>query len=558
MRKSGLIIPLLGLLLTAWSSVSIADPLSELPPQWQQELIPIEEADISGAERLMQESVAESRREVATLLTASEPDRETLAGAYGRLGALTLLLEMEAQADACFRDAHKLQPREFRWPYYAGYLAMMSGRTERALEYLEAARAIDGDYPTLYLRLGKVQMDRSELADARAALERISDTPGLVTAANYYLGQIANLERRHDDAIAHLEKALAADPDATEVHYPLAQAYRALGKNDLARDHLSRFQLKTPEARDPLLEQLQGATKRSLPAFQKALHATRQGDWAAGADLFAQGLAIDPDNVPARVSHARALFLSGHADKARAELSKALEAEPEELLANFLMGVLLQQQGLTKEAADHYKRTLEIDPGHAGALFYLANLDFRAGRYDQAAPGYAKARAAEREIAPARLLELIARLHAGEAEAKIARRLMDLSAEYPDDPMPRYALARLLAVAQDPGLRNPEKALQIASALALLQPIPPHLRLLALTQAAGGRFDEAIETQKQAIAMSAWTTAPQEQARMHAELQAYQRSELPQPAWPPDDPLLSPPLFDPVAPFRDYPAAVPY
>jgi hypothetical protein len=86
----------------------------------------------------------------------------------------------------------------------------------------------------------------------------------------------------------------------------------------------------------------------------------------------------------------------------------------------------------------------------------------------------------------------------------------------------------------------------------------PHLRLLALTEAAGGRFDEALETQTQAIAMSPWLTAPQEQTRMQTELQGYQRSELPQPAWPPDGPLLSPPPFDPVAPFRDYPAAVPH
>lgn len=506
----------------------------------------------------MQEAVTEARQDVAALLTASEPDRETLAGAYGRLGALTLLLEMEAQADACFRNARELQPRELRWPYYAGYAAMMSGRTEQALGYLEAARAINPDYPTLYLRLGKVRMDRDELAEARDALQRIADTPGLVTAANYYLGQIDILERRYQGAVTHLEKALAADPDATEVHYPLAQAYRAVGKDDLAKDHLKRFVLKTPEAKDPLLDQLQGATKRSLPTFQKAIYATRQGDWASAAELFTKGLAIDPENIPARVSYARALYVSGHADQAEEELRKVLKAKPDELLANFLMGVLLQQKGRTEEAADYYKSTLEIDPGHAGALFYLANLDFGAGRYEQAAAGYAKARAAEREIAPAPLLELVARLRAGEAEGEIAKRLTDLSAERPEDPMPSYALARLLAAARDPALRNPERALQIASALALLQPIPPYQSLLALAKAAEGHFEDAVETQKQAIALSAWMAPPEEQARMRAEIQAYERSELPQPAWPQKDPFLSPPPFVPVSPFRDYPAATPY
>jgi tetratricopeptide (TPR) repeat protein len=547
----------LALCICTLSTSATGDALSELPARWQGDLIPIEEADISGAERLMKEAVAESREEVAGLLTASEPDPEVLAGAYGRLGALALLLEMEAQADTCFRNARKLQPAEFRWPYYAGYLAMMAGNADQALEYLQDAKAIDPDYPTLYLRLGKVRLDRSELAEARTALERIAETPGLVTAANYYLGQIANLERRHEAAVTHLEKALAADPQADEVHYPLAQAYRALGENDLAREHLGRFQLKAPEVKDPLLEQLQGATRRSLPDFQKAIHATRKGDYPTAVGHFTDGLAVDPDNVPARVSYARVLYLSGRADDARAELEKALSARPDELLANFLMGVLLQQRGELDEAAARYRKTLAIDPGHAGALFYLANLDFGAGRYPEAAAGYTKARAAEREIAPARLLALIARLRSGEPEEKIAAELAELRTEHAEDPVLSYAMSRLLAAARVPALRAPAQALDIASQLSLLQPIPPHQRALALAQAASGRFDEAIQTQRQALAMGAWMAPPQEQTLMQAELQAFERGELPQPAWAEGDPPLSPP-FDPVAPFRDYPAAVPY
>ncbi|MEA3274295.1 MAG: tetratricopeptide repeat protein [Pseudomonadota bacterium] len=543
----------------ATGSVQVqADALSEPPERWQGTLVPVAEVDISGAERLMQQAIAEARAEIAGLLESPNADPASLAGAYGRLGALFLLVDVEAQGDACFRTAGELEPKEFRWPYYAGHLAMVAGNTEQALTYLESARELDPEYPTLYLRLGKVQLDRGELAEARAALEKIADTPGLIAAANYYLGQIANLERRFEDAVARLKKALEADPNATGVHYPLAQAYRALGKNELAREHLGRFEAKSPEAEDPLLEQLQEASRRSLPAFHKGIHAIRQGKYATAAERFAEGLAVDPDNVPARVSYARALYLSGRAEEAGEELARALAANPNELLANFLQGVLLQQQAKPDRAADYYRRSLSVDPGYAGALFYLANLDFNAGRYREAAAGYAKALAADREIAPARLLELIARLRAGEPEADIAKRLTDLSAQYPEDPMLRYAMSRLLAAAADSSLRAPEQALQIASQLTLLQPIPPHQRALALAQAATGRFEEAAQTQRQAIAMAAWMAPPGERAVMQAELDAYERGELPEPAWPEGAPLLSPPPFDPVAPFRDYPAAVPY
>ena len=547
------------LLWIAASSVhALADALSEPPGRWHGTLVPVAEVDISGAERLMQQAITEARAEIAVLLESPDADPVSLAGAYGRLGALFLLVEVEAQADACFRTARELEPKEFRWPYYAGHLAMTAGNTEQALAYLESARELDPEYPTLYLRLGKVQLDRGELAAARAALEKIVDTPGLAAAANYYLGQMANLERRFEDAVAHLKKALEADPNATGVHYPLAQAYRALDENELARKHLDRFEAKTPQAEDPLLEQLQEAFKRSLPAFHKGINAIRQGEYATAAARFAEGLAIDPENVPARVSYARALYLSGRMEKAEEELASALAAKPNELFANFLLGVLLQQQGKPGGAADYYRRSLSIDPGHAGALFYLANLDFNAGRYAEAAAGYAKALAADREIPPARLLELIARLRAGEPEADIAKRLTDLSAQYPEDSMLRYALSRLLAAAADTSLRAPDEALQIASQLTLLQPIPPHQRALALAYAAAGHLEEAAHTQRQAIAMAAWMAPPAERAVMQAELDAYERGELPKPVWPEGDPLFSTPPFDPVAPFRDYPVSVPY
>lgn len=535
-----------------------ADALAAPPAHWRVELLAVAASDLSGAERLMQQAVADARAELSRLLAQPGTDRTTLAGGYGRLGALFLLLEMEAAADACFRNAHRLQPGEFRWPYYAGYLAMMAGNTDRALGYLETARGIEPDYPTLYLRLGKVRLDRSELVEAKTALERIADAEGLVTAANYYLGQIAVLERRFEDAVAHLQRALEADPLATEVHYPLAQAYRALGEDDLAREHLGRFKLKEPTAADPLLEQLQGAAKRSLPFFHKGIHAVRQGRYAEALERFAEGLAIDPQNIPARVSYARALYLAGQGEQATGQLERALADDPQQGLAWLLLGVLAQQKGDGEAAAEHYRRALAIDPDQAGARFYLANLDFAEGRFALAEQGYRRVLALEQEIPPARLLALIAALRAGEREADVAARLTGLVRENPDDPLTAYALGRLLAAARDAAVRDPRRALELAERLALLQPIPPHLRLLALAQAANGRHEEAAATQEQVVAMAGWMAQPGELALMERELAIYRDGGMPSEPWPPGDPLLGPPPFDPVAPFRDYPAAVPY
>lgn len=534
------------------------DALSQPPGPWRDLLVPIAETDVSGAEPLMQTAIAEARGQVAALLAQTAPEHDALAQAYGRLGALYLLLEVETPADAALRNARKLQPDAFRWPYYAGYLAMLAGNLEQALVYLEAARAIDPNYPTLYLRLGKVRLDRSELAEARAALERVKDVDELASPANYYLGQIAILERRFDDAVVLLRAALAANPGATEVHYPLAQAYRALGESGLAREQLAAFKLRTPQVHDPLLEQLQGVTRRSLPAFEKAIHAVRDGDYAEAIEHFTKGLQVDPDNAAARVSYARVLYLAGQSDAAAEALASVRERDPDNVLAIFLQGVLAQQQGRTGPASEAYRRVLSLDPAHTGALFYLANLDFVAGRYAEAAERYRQVLAADASIPPARLLALVAGLRAGESEVAIAARLEGLTVEHPDDPQLRYALARLRAAAEDPAVQDPTAAMSLASALMLARPIPPHQRALALARAAEGQFEQAAEALQQLITMVGWMAPPAEQALMADELEAFQDHRLPRPAWPEGDPLLSPPPFDPIAPFRDYPAVAPY
>ncbi|MEA3640165.1 MAG: tetratricopeptide repeat protein [Lamprobacter sp.] len=51
--------------------------------------------------------------------------------------------------------------------------------------------------------------------------------------------------RRYADARTHLEAALEANPDATEVHYPLARAYQGLGLEDKAKAQMKQFLLRS-------------------------------------------------------------------------------------------------------------------------------------------------------------------------------------------------------------------------------------------------------------------------------------------------------------------------
>jgi tetratricopeptide (TPR) repeat protein len=229
------------------------------------------------------------------------------------------------------------------------------------------------------------------------------------------------------------------------------------------------------------------------------------------------------------------------------------------VLATFLLAVLHEAQGNTEQAAALYRQVLALDPKHEGAHFYLGNLLFHAGTYREAAQQYRAALATNKDIPPARLLELVARHRAGETDAEIATELERRIKAWPDQPELKYALARLRALSKDPTVRDSVAALTLANALTSSQPSPFNIAVLALAAAGNGQFDEAARVQRQLIDMFGWMAPEQELASLKKTLAAYEQRIMPQQAvWPEDDPVLTPVPLDPAGPFRDYPAAVPF
>ncbi len=548
------VIALAGLLL---ASPLQADPVSEPPAPWRDRVVPVPEMDLGGLDVSSRDELHKARDALSALLNEPGADLQRTGDAYGRLGALYQAHNVPSAAERCYANASSHSPENFRWHYYLAELLRGGGRHQEALKVYGRALALDADYPPLALRRGQSLIETGRLEQAAGLLGRIENAPGLEAAVHYELARIAQSRKAHEQVVLHLRKALELQPRAERLHYPLAQALRALGKSAQAREHLARQGRRLPEVDDPLLAELEALKRGSHSHYRRAMSAVGKGDYIQASRAFEQGLEMDPDNLNARISYARALFVSGRSTAAQDQLERVLSQDPDSPLAAFLLGILVDQSGNGERAAALYRVTLLNRPEHAGAHFYLGSQEFRAGNYQVAARHFAIAYKANPDIGIAGLLESLAQWYAGRPDATIAPQLEKLAKARPQDPQPRYALALMHAASQDQRVHDPKHALELAEGLAREMPIPHTLALLARARAANGEHGQAEALSRQLDTLPYWAQGLEARA-LRDDLQAYREDRLPESLWHPFDLMLQAPPPQADGPMRDYPAAVPY
>jgi tetratricopeptide (TPR) repeat protein len=140
----------------------------------------------------------------------------------------------------------------------------------------------------------------------------------------------------------------------------------------------------------------------------------RTGNYPGAVRVYERGLAVAPGNVELLNSLGFALFQQGKSQEAVAAFEKALTADPRHLKAHNNialaaielgelelaeahyreslaiepqpaiysdLGFVLERQGLIEEAAEMYRKSLELDPGSASANYNLAASLARRGEF---------------------------------------------------------------------------------------------------------------------------------------------------------------------------------
>ena len=410
---------------------------------------------------------------------------------------LTTLAKLSALQVVLSQAADRaVPPREL-----VGFAFGQLGALEGAVDYLRAALASGAATATAPARIddpytrarvldvvGALLVEQGRLDDAAVSFEEALALAPELGDASVRLGNLRGRQGRFEEALTRYDAVLAREPRNAEALLGRADAMARLGRDEDALASLERLEAVTPG---------QGRV-----VLRRAAALERLGRADSAIASYRAAVTLAANDAQSAAAHAGVgRVLAAHHEDAAAleELASAVRLEPTNTRHLLDLAALEAKVGRYVEAAGHYGEVVVLDGGNEAARIGEASALLLAARW----------------------VEARARLEGG------VRRL-------PESTTLRHLLARFLAGCPQRDLRDGQRAVELAEALAH-GGSPPSLReTLAMALAQSGQFDRAIETQA-ALVNEAPASAAVARSRLDADLERYRRRE---PCCASDDPAL--------------------
>ncbi|MFN7020876.1 MAG: tetratricopeptide repeat protein, partial [Phycisphaerales bacterium] len=241
-----------------------------------------------------------------------------------------------AEAERELRSALSINPYRPEWHFNLGLTLEAAGRHSAAYEAFLDCHELDKDDPQALLMLGVSSL---RLNDPRKA-------------------------------IGWLEKAQKADPASADSFAHRIEAYARLGDHEQA------------ELMFYLGQQINGEHAGAFANMAESLLARGLHDRAVWC--LREAARIDPQlpRIGARLAEAYAA--TGRLERARQLLVRELRRDPGDIHVLLDLGCLLCDMDRLGEAAEKFRRVLELEPDHADAHFYLGDVAERQGHSELA------------------------------------------------------------------------------------------------------------------------------------------------------------------------------
>jgi tetratricopeptide (TPR) repeat protein len=324
-------------------------------------------------------------------------------------------------AVVAFEEAMHLKP-DYATPYYARGIAYHGlGQEQRALADYTRATELKPDFVKAWYNRGitnyRLHRPEKAVADYTKAIELKADyAEAWIARGNAHL-TLGHWEKAVDDST----RAIALKPDEAVAWYNRGNAHAGLGQREKAiADYTNAIELK-PDYVEAWYNR--GNAHHGLGRREQAI-----------AD-YTRAIELKPDFASAWYNRGNAHRLLGQRDQAVADYTKAIALQPGHAHAWGNRGLVYAALGLTDKAIADYTRAIELQRDYANAWYNRGNAYSALRQWDKAVADFAKAA----ELMPA-------------SSAVLNR------------------LAWRLANCPEPKVRDPRRAVELATKATQLQP----------------------------------------------------------------------------------------
>jgi serine/threonine-protein kinase len=503
------------------------------------ELLPVTIPDTDALHPAVQKQIRDAD---TSLQSARRRDAGTaeLAAAFGHLGMLLQAAEFFDAADPCYRNAQALTPDDPRWPYYLGHLHRSRGDLAAAQSaFTRALELRPSDLATL-VWLGRLQLDAGQPDAAEQTFARARVVAPMSVAVLAGLGRAFLARRDFASAIRELEEALRIDPSAESLHAPLAAAYQASGAPDKAQPHLRQWQNRDILVPDPLQQELDMLLESGLAYELRGVRALEARDFASAAEYFRRGLALTPANSALRRSLGHklgtALYASGQEDAALAQFQDVARAAPTDAIdeaggkALYSLGVIMMSRGDATRAIGYLQTAVQRQPTNIEAHVALGEALRRTRQVRASLVPYEEALKLNPQAAQARWGYALALVRLNRHREAVDW-LTSAMALHPDRPEFTHLLARVLASAPDPSVRDGQRAMQLVESLLTGEKTTELGETMAMALAEVGDFRQAAAIQRGVLDAVRRGGVAEDMRRIEANLEMYERQQPLRTVW---------------------------
>ena len=507
----------------------------------QPQLLEIPFPDLAGLESGVREALDGAKLEFEQRV--GELSGDELAQFYGQLGMLYHAHHLLDPAETCYRNANALNPNDSRWFHLLGLTLEDKGNIEEANLAYERTLVLNEKYVPARLHIAANMLALGRFPEAEERYAKLAESYPEQAAVLAGRGRLASNRGESEKAVEYFQKALAAEPEATQLHYLLAVEYRKLGDREKAQTHAKLRGTRTPLIPDPLAAAMASLSRSSQYYLEVGYRAFRQGNHDAAVKAFETAIEVNPTNGAGYLSLGRAYSLLGHYDSAKRYFQKAIELSPDHAVANYRLGTVLEHENQDRAAIEHYHKAVTTDPGYFEARLLLANTLMRVGRFQEAATHYAQAHRPGSEPTLFLYREGLAYLAAGQC-IRAAGPLEKALAGNPSSGEVLEALSRTYATCIGTSPADRKRALELAKRLYEAVPDAQRAETMAMACAANGLHQEAVEYQTQSAFEALKQGTLEQRPNITENLERYRAGETAKRAWPPGDAVFAPRRFN--------------